>query len=242
MTRFVVGVGGLDGSGKSRFAARLVEELHRQQTPAVLMHVDDFRRPVDWKDGDGVSEADRYYRDYYDLALLDACLQRFLGGADAVVVPRWDPAREQLHGTTPISFGEAPVLVVEGVFLRRVPTLAAGLGLWLRTTVTEAVRRVIERDTGRGRALSEVRRRLDQRYLPSHERYIAEHDPEGNAQIVVENECFDAPRVDRVDPGLAGSPLAHALQSLLESCQSRRPSSSMQPASTPREQSSASRG
>jgi uridine kinase len=196
--RALVGVDGADGSGKSRFAEALATACAAEGTPAALVHVDDFRRPVDFAAAaDPAAEAALYYDRYYDFEALEACLRAYLAGAAALAVPRFDPASGTLAGTQELRFGDAPLCVVEGVLLLRAPSAAAAPLVLLEVTAPEARRRVLARDAARGRAPAEIERRLSHRYLPAQARYRAAFDPAGQAAAVVDNDRWDRPRLLR---------------------------------------------
>jgi len=209
--RRLLGVDGVDGSGKSFLAERLGATLGQVGLPTVLLRVDDFRRPIDWRQA-GRSEAEVYYDDYYDLALLDACASRFLAGADAVEIPAFDSRVERHVGTRTVEFGAASVAVVEGVFALRSQAVRANAAVvYLRTTLPEARRRILVRDTARGRTAEDVMHRIAARYFPAHERYVRECDPVGSAAALIDHETLGAPTVARLDRARLGPVVAEAL-------------------------------
>jgi uridine kinase len=181
----LIAVDGLDGSGKSRFAAALAAALSAAGYPASLVHVDDFRRPLDFSGLAPEAEAALYYERYFDFAALDAALA---------------PA---LHGAA----GGA-LTVLEGVMPLRA-TLPAGSPLIvLEVSVPEARRRILARDQAKGRTPEEIAGRIDRRYFPAQARYRAAFDPLGRADLVIDNEDWTRPRVarrndSRLSPGVA---------------------------------------
>ena len=212
MTRTLIAVDGPDGSGKSRFAARLAAACGGAGAPAALVHVDDFRRPVDFDAAD--DEAVAYYDRYYDFPALEACLRAFLGGAGQVAIPRFDPARGVLDGQLQVSFDDAALCVVEGVFVLRAPAACAAPVILLEVGADEARRRILARDGARGRAPAEIERRLARRYLPSQRRYRAELDPVARADVIVDNDRWDDPRLLRREMGRFPPAAAQALARL----------------------------
>ncbi len=194
----ILTVDGVDGSGKSTFAAELVAGLERAGWPVALFAVDDFRRPVDWSRADR-REVDTYYDDYYALDELERCLQAFRAGAPGVTIPVFDSRTDTLAGERTIDLRRARVALVEGVFALRVPTAAAGLVIYLELDAAEARRRLIARDLARGRARAVIEHRLDARYVPAQERYVAAHRPAARADVVVDSatpHVFQATRRD----------------------------------------------
>ena len=183
--RRIVAVDGLDGSGKSRLANALAAACAADGVAVTQLHVDDFRRDVDFAGLDAGEEAARYYADYFDLAALDRALASFQAG----------------------SAGDAELAIVEGVFTLRVPAVAASAGLIVLTvSADEARRRILARDRHKGRTDEEIERRIARRYFPGQERYRADHDPAARADAIVDNEDWRRPRVVRFVPGRLPAP------------------------------------
>jgi uridine kinase len=197
LSRELVAIDGLDGSGKSRFATALAAACEADGAgPVVVLHVDDFRRPLPAVPPGG-DEAALYYDTYYDFGLLDACLLGFLAGADSVSCPRFDPKTERIDGKQVISFGEARLAILEGVFVLRATSVTRGSLIALEVEEEEARRRVLERDLARGRSRELVEHRMNNRYFPAQRRYRAAYDPERRADAVIDNSDWTAPRLVR---------------------------------------------
>jgi uridine kinase len=195
--RSVVAIDGLDGSGKSRFARALASACEAEGEASVFVfRIDDFRRPLGAL-APGTDEAAAYYERYYDFPLLDDCLGRFLAGAAGAVIPRFDPARERVEGEQWLDFGAARIALVEGVFPMRARTAAAGTLVLLEVTEDEARRRILARDIERGRPRDVVEHRMLRRYFPAQRAYRAAFDPVRRADVVIDNERWDRPRLVR---------------------------------------------
>lgn len=211
----IIAIDGVDGSGKSTFAQALVAGLARAGWPAALFSVDDFRRPVDWARDDR-REVETYYHDYYDLAMLEACLQAFQAGEPRVTIPVFDSRTEGLAGERDVELAGAAVAVVEGVFVLRVPSAAAaGLGIYIDVDGAEAGRRLLERDLARGRSRAVIEHRLAERYQPAQERYLAAYEPARRADVVIDGNTPYQFRSMRRDVGRLPAALSAALAPLL---------------------------
>lgn len=191
--RALVTIDGLDGSGKSVLARRLLEALDGS---AVLLAVDDFRRPVDWQAA-ARPELDLYYEERYDLVSLEGCIRQFLQGAPSCTFPEFDGAREALAGTRTVSFTGKTWLIVEGVFVARLPAADGALSIYVDIDEDEARRRVMVRDLGKGRTTEEVTRRIDRRYFPAHHRYRQERSARDRAAVLIDNADPQRPRLLR---------------------------------------------
>jgi uridine kinase len=194
--RHVIAIDGIDGSGKSYLAERLIAAAEAASVAAALLSVDDYRRPVAW-DADGADEAALYYADYYDFASLDDTLAAFLGGADELALPGWDPIAERVTTGRTIDARGLSLLVVEGVFIHRLVRAAAATTIYLATSEDEARRRILARDRAKGRSDADINRRIDRRYFPSQRRYHAEMAPRERAAIVLDHERLGAPSLVR---------------------------------------------
>jgi uridine kinase len=207
--RELIVVDGIDGSGKSMFARRIASAFETAGIAIGMVRVDDFRREVAWSSG---AEADLYYDNYYDLVSCERVLRGFLDGGPALDLPAWDNATDRNSGTRTVDLRAVNVVLVEGVFPRRLPSVASGLGIYLATSEDEARRRILERDQKKGRTAEEVQRRIDHRYFPTQRRYHEQFSPQEHADVVVDNERPASPRVLKMDLGR----LHPALQPILD--------------------------
>jgi uridine kinase len=208
----IITIDGIDGAGKTTFARHLCTAIERAGGRGVVISVDDFRRPVDWKHAD--AEVDAYYDDYYDLAMCDATLAAFRAGARSITIPAYDAQVEQLAGYRTLVL-DGTFAIVEGVFPQRVPTTATGTVVFLDVDEGVARRRILERDQRRGRARDDIQHRIEHRYFPAQKRYWSQVNPRERADILIDNEVPQAPRVVRCDVGRVAEPLRSILERLL---------------------------
>jgi uridine kinase len=183
----VVLVDGIDGSGKTSLAGRLAEALRTDGRPVALVHVDDFRRPVTWDDPRG--EAELYWSCYFDLAALQTAVA--------------------------ILSASGTMVVLEGVFTLRLPELATSPLVYLEVDFEEAARRIVLRDTARGRTREDVLHRIEARYFPAQRRYRAEYSPCVRATMLIDSTDPAALRLIRSDWPRFPASVAAALRPLL---------------------------
>jgi uridine kinase len=181
----IASISGVDGSGKSTFARRLAAAC---AGAVALISVDDLRRPVSWSQPRR-SEAEIYYEERF---ALDELAARVAAAAAA-------------H----------EIVLVEGVFVLRVPVLAAAFAIYLDVDLERARERVFHRDVARGRTPEDVRHRMTARYYPAQARYLAEHHPRHRADVLVDNNDPERPRLVRGQPRSWPAPLAAALAQIL---------------------------
>jgi uridine kinase len=194
--RVLVGVDGPDAAGKTTLADRLAEAL---QTPTLRASIDGFHNPRELRHQRGELSAEGYYRDSFDYpALLGDCLGPFLSGAAQVQIARYDYRAETSRPVRVVDVPEHAVLIFDGVFLLR-PQLRNQwtLSVHLSVSPQETLRRATVRDVELFGTHEEIERRYLGRYLPGQALYRAEADPANVADVVVDNDRADAPKVLR---------------------------------------------
>jgi len=125
------------------------------------------------------------------------CLRPFLDGASDVRTASYDH-RADAEVNDAMAVPSRAVLIVDVVFLLR-PELRDlwTLSVYRRVSSGETLRRAHERDLELFGSAEDVERRYVGRYLPGQALYRREADPEARADLLVDNERFEAPRIER---------------------------------------------
>ncbi len=108
-----------------------------------------------------------------------------------------DPLTQRDHSAVTVQAPSDAVLIVDGVFAFR-PEINEhwDLRIWLDVDPELASRRGIARDEAMEGAEAEALHR--DRYVPAERLYMAEVDPVGLAQVVIDNTAFGRPRIVRL--------------------------------------------
>jgi uridine kinase len=181
-----VGIDGVDGAGKTTFAAKLGRALQERGRPVVRISVDDFHR----------RRADRYRRgrdspvgfwlDAFDYARLhaDVLVPLGPGGTRRFRTAAHDLACDRVL-QPPAQLAEpGSVLLVDGLFLHRDELVRHwDLSVFLDVPFDVSVARVAARDaTGADRASTRIRR-----YVEAQQIYSAACAPRTRASLVIDN-------------------------------------------------------
>jgi uridine kinase len=185
--RAIVGIDGVDGAGKSHFAADLVEALTDKGHAAVLASIDDFHLPRAERYLQGEDSPRGFYEDSYDYSTFRRVLiEPFrMGGSAAFVTADFDYRADVQVEPKWITAPADAILVVEGIFLHR-PELRGlwNYSIWLDAPAAVAEARLLERDGDSG---------VSARYTGGQKLY-AKEKPSSRATAIIDNTDFAHPR------------------------------------------------
>ncbi len=197
----VVGVTGIDASGKSHLTAELATLLRGRGAAVQTVHVDDFHHPRRQRYAPGVNDPDRYLRHSFDFTRLIGQILEPLrrDGELHTALTHLDLATDTFTAHRTYTIDAGTVVLVEGVFLLR-PQLRRLLDLTVYLHVPEhtALLRGSTRDTSP--AGVDVAGRYRSKYLPAQREFLRQHPPAELADLIVDNTDWDRPTVLRRGP------------------------------------------
>lgn len=185
-TPYVVGVGGMDGSGKSHFAEDLRAYLS-QTFKVSIIHLDDFHNPKAVRHT-GANEVENYLHKSINFCMFEerVLLPLTLTGKLFWEAALLDLDTDQYSNEVKYDVGPGGIVIIEGVFLFRKPWRQyIDLRIFLRVAAEIAIERGTRRDAER--LGDDVLRRYEMKYVPAQALHFAADDPEGNAEIVIDN-------------------------------------------------------
>lgn len=195
-------VDGIDGSGKSTLASALHDQLQASGVRTAVLHVDDFRKPVDWQAA-GAMQAEAYYNVYYDLLTLDLVLEALTSGHPDVRVPKFHEGESPLWSVMEAS--GVQLVIVEGIFTQRLSMATQAALLYVDASWATTRDRILLRDQAKGRSYAEVTMRVEERYFPGQSRYETQCGPRKKAHwLATPCPALDGPgfRVQRTKVAL----------------------------------------
>ena len=185
--RVIVAVDGVDGAGKSHFAADLVHALEKAGHAAFVASIDGFHRPRAERYAQGEDSPKGFYEDSYDYSTFRRVLvEPFrLGGSTAFVTAAFDHRADAQVEPKWLTAPADAILVVEGIFLHR-PELRGlwNYSIWLDVPAAVAEQRLVDRDGPSG---------VGARYVGGQKLY-AKEKPSSRATAIIDNADFEHPR------------------------------------------------
>ncbi len=188
----IVGINGVDTSGKTQFAGALAQHLAAQGQHVALIHGDDFHHPRAVRNqGDPVQG---YIAHAFNLSLIHDELLAPARRGETVdkTLTLLDLDGDTFSNVQRYTLYPHTVVLVEGVLLFRPPLDDAfDLRLFLHVPFDEVLRRVEIRDVPRyGQGIVE---RYHQRYIPAQQWYLDTCRPRQRADFVIDNSDWENP-------------------------------------------------
>lgn len=194
-----VAVDGVSAAGKTTFANELAEALRGLGRDVLRAELDDFHRPGhkyrsmrhEWTLS--LYRAEGYDWDAFRAALLDPLAP---GGSRRCRTGAFDAFRDEPIPEAWVDVAPDAIAVIDGMYLLG-PDLAPAFDfrIWLAVTPEIALERACARDVAWVGSALEVRARYERFWLPAHADYQRRLRPASRADVVIENDDFEDPRI-----------------------------------------------
>jgi uridine kinase len=194
--RIRVAIDGVDGAGKTTLADALAPLVAARGRPVIRASVDNFHNPRNLRYARGRYSPDGFYLDSYDYDAFRRLLLQPLSSAGSghYVTKRFDLDNDQPFHLDPQQAEPAAALIVDGIFLHR-PELRSywDLSIFLKVDFDVS----LPRGAARGQSFDAIDPASPphQRYVGGQRRYLAESNPEQQADIVIDYNDLRAPKI-----------------------------------------------
>lgn len=172
----LIGIDGAGGSGKTTFAESLQESLAKLSLKVMTLSMDDFYRPSPVQDSgidDQFLDGKIAWREIHDQVLVPLSQDR------SGNYQRYDWTSKSLAEWQEVPVGDA--VIVEGTRALQGPLARLyDFRIWLDCARSIRLKRGIERDG------ESARERWERIWMPAEDRYLAEQDPRGKADLIVD--------------------------------------------------------
>ena len=188
---FVVGITGIDGAGKTKFAESFEKFLISKNFETQMINLDDFHNPQVYRYS-GDNQVENYYNRSFNTnriveKLLIPLHQRSSFSTKLTVLD-WHTDKYDI--TREFSFNQNTIVIFEGVFLfKKELSSYIDYKIFIDIPFEESKRRAKSRDS------EEVLKKYDEKYLPAQRRYLDEFPPLKIADMIIDNSNLEYPRV-----------------------------------------------
>jgi len=186
---FVIGITGIDCSGKSHFANSLNSFLISKDFKTQLISIDDFHNPSSYRYS-GVNQADNYFNRSFNISTIIEKLLIPIHESKSCMVslPILNLETDEYDTEKELVFNHNTIVIFEGVFLfRKELSSYIDYKVFLEITYEESKHRAKIRDS------KADLNKYDEKYLPAQRRYLYEYPPSETADIVIDNSEWEHP-------------------------------------------------
>ena len=192
----IVGIDGVDGSGKTQFACKLAERFRKLPTPInpYVISIDDFHNLRSIRHRQGRDSSVGYFEDSFDYeSLINQVLEPLKNSAGervAIVPKAHDLISDLKIQCDPITVEPSSLVILEGIFLQRDELVKyLDFKIFLDVPFHESVRRMSVRDG----SINDPDDISQKRYIDGQRFYFEKCSPWLRADVIVDNTDFDAP-------------------------------------------------
>lgn len=186
-SNLIVGISGIDGSGKSTYAASLERSLRDRGLVVGQVTLDDFLHPKKIRHANP-NQIEGYYKDNFDFRSLVEAVVDPVGEAISVqsTHPVLELETDQILEKD-FSFDGPGVLIVEGVFLfKKELRQKFDVKIWLDVSFETAMERVTRRRRDqRYGDVEAIRSRYEERFFPTQRFHLKRDRPAECADVII---------------------------------------------------------
>jgi len=191
---FVVGITGIDGAGKTSFAAVLEKYLLSLNYQVQTIHLDDFHNPRAVRYA-GDDPAENYYRLSFNLEdLVNKVLKPLHEKAEySIRLSVLNPDTDTYDAVREYTFTPDTIVIFEGVFLfREELSQYIDYKVFLEIPFEESKRRAKVRDS------QAVIEKYETKYLPAQRKYLSLFPPGTHADMIIDNTDWEYPSIIKI--------------------------------------------
>ena len=194
-TPWVIGINGVDNSGKTVFSRDLEKYLRSRVYDTQLVELDDFHNKKE-KRREGDDEIQAYWDNAFDLDRLEQGVLKPIKeeGVLDVELELLDLESDEYSVDKRYKVGQNTVVILEGTLLFREPIdNYIDHRIFLDIDFSTVLDRAKLRDEGRFD--EDVIERYKRKYIPIQKKYFEECEPREKADLVIDNNDFKEPKL-----------------------------------------------
>jgi len=198
--RRIVAIDGVDGSGKTTFAANLVAQINER--PVITVHVDDFLNPASIRHFQGRTSPQGFWEDTYNYESLinDVLVPLGFKGDGWYSPASYDVQRDKFLLAEAVRAPSAALILVEGMFLHRDELVAYwDCSVFLDVPFAETAARMAIRNGSN----ADPEHPTMNRYVGGQRLYFEAAHPWERATYIVDNTDYSSPKVINADTASA---------------------------------------
>jgi phosphoglycolate phosphatase len=184
---FIVGINGIDASGKTLFTEGLGRFLSGKEYPVQVIHIDDFHNPQKIRYA-GENAANNYFNLSFniDKVIDELLIPIHKKGSLSTELTVLDLDTDSYRNKRSYSISPETIVLLEGAFLfRKEISPYVNYYVYLDMSFEECLKRGLERGG--------EEERYQIKYIPAQKKYLAAYPPSEHADIIIDNSNWEYP-------------------------------------------------
>ena len=197
-TPLLVGIDGIDASGKTHLGDQLFESLQQTGCRVIRSTVDNFHNPREIRYQRGKLSPEGYYYDSFNYEKLKQCLLEPLSphGNRQYRTAQFDHRSNAEVPSPLLTAGEDVILICDGIFLFRAALLPYwDVKIFVDITFETCLQRALLRDLDVLGDHETIIRNYQHRYIPGQKLYFDLEHPKEKADILIDNDDYHHPQI-----------------------------------------------
>lgn len=196
--QLIVAIDGVDASGKTYLADELIKPLTQRNFKVLRASIDGFHNSAELRYKMGKNSAEGYYLCSFNYSELTAKLLKPFTQGNKVVTSIYDFIEDHPVKSPEIAVNSDMVLIFDGIFLHREEICDFwDISIWLKVDFQTVLQRVFKRDGYLFGGEEQIKKKYLNKYLPGQKLYIKRRNPEKLADLVIDNNDFQNPKILR---------------------------------------------
>ena len=197
-TPLLVGIDGIDASGKTHLGDQLFESLQQTGGRVIRSPVDNFHNPREVRYQRAKLSPEGYYYDSFNYGMFKQCLLEPLSpnGNRQYRTAQFDHRGNAEDPSPLLTAGEDVILICDGIFLFRAALLPYwDVKIFVDITFETCLQRALSRDLDVLGDHETIIRNYQHRYIPGQKLYFDLEHPKEKADILIDNNDHQHPQI-----------------------------------------------
>lgn len=191
----IIGINGVDTSGKTIFAEGLQHYLECKGYHTQLICIDDFHNPREVRSKDNSPQG--YINHTFNLPKIAELLETIKGGNIDIQLDLLDLDTDIYTNKKRFIVDKNTIVIIEGVLLYRSPIdQFFSYRIFLEIGFDEVIHRATMRDVPKYG--EEFLQRYRERYIPAQQMYLEKYSPKFHCNMVIDNTNFNQPIIKSI--------------------------------------------
>ena len=188
-------IDGVDTSGKTTLADRLKDEIKNRNVYRIS--IDGFHNEKEIRIAKGEYSPEGYYEDSFNYeSIIENVFTPISNGKNTIVTRKFDYRINKDIDIEETKILDNSIIIFDGVFLLRDEIRSYwDLTIFLEISFQEVIKRALVSDKEYFENEEELIRKYEERYIPGQEIYFEKEKPRLKADIVIDNNDYDNPKI-----------------------------------------------